>query len=145
MEIKKAPIYLDTNFFIYMLEAHEDYKAALKSILDFKDRHGLITFTSEITLAECLVKPFTDGNAEAVKVYESQIKTGTTLKVKSVSRKILRESAKLRGELGLKLPDAIHVATALENGCATFVTNDKKLRVPEGMTRIYLKEFEFPV
>lgn len=140
MEIKKAPLYFDTNFFIYMLEGHEDYREALKSILDFKDQHKLITFTSEITLAECLVKPFNDRNTEAVTIYEDHLKTSQSLKVKSVSRRILREAARLRGVLGLKLPDAIHVATASENECKTFVTNDKKLRVPEGMERIYLRD-----
>ena len=141
MEIKKAPIYFDTNFFIYMLEAHEEYRNVLKNILDFKDTHKLMTFTSEITLAECLVKPFNDKNIEAVNVYENYLKTNQSLKVKSVSRKILREAARLRGILGLKLPDAIHVATAIENECKTFVTNDRKLRVPEGMERIYLRDF----
>jgi len=32
------------------------------------------------------------------------------------------------------------MATAINQKCKTFVTNDKKLRVPEGMQRLYLKE-----
>lgn len=62
------------------------------------------------------------------------------LKVKSVSRNILINSAGTRNKLGLKLPDAIHMATSIDQECKTFITNDRKLKAPEGMERIYIKD-----
>jgi predicted nucleic acid-binding protein len=87
-----------------------------------------------------LVKPIKDENQEAIEQYKKHIQTSDFLKVKPVSREILINSASLRNQLGLKLPDAIHMATAINQDCKTFVTNDQKLRVPEGMQRLYLKE-----
>ncbi len=37
-------------------------------------------------------------------------------------------AAQLRATSGLKTPDAIHAATALEHGCTLFVTNDPAFR-----------------
>jgi predicted nucleic acid-binding protein len=55
-----------------------------------------------------------------------------------VERAILLRAARLRCELHLKLPDAIHVASAVAAGCDLFLSNDHRLRVPDGMalTRI---------
>jgi len=41
-----------------------------------------------------------------------------------VSRDVLIAAARLRAETGLKLPDAIHAATAQFTGCDQFLTND---------------------
>ena len=59
-----------------------------------------------------------------------------------VTRDILRDAAHVRGELGMKLPDAIHVATARERECKVFITNDKGIRLPDGMRRFLLKRVE---
>ncbi len=49
------------------------------------------------------------------------------LEVVPINRTILIESARLRSTTNLRLPDAIHVATAILSGCETFLTNDKRL------------------
>nr|CAA6812596.1 MAG: PIN domain-containing protein [uncultured Thiotrichaceae bacterium] len=140
MDRLESPIYFDTNVFIYSIEGHEDYAALLEQIFNqiFEDK--LDVFTSELTLAECLVKPVKDNNDEAIQQYEIHIQDNSALTVKPVTRNILKRSAHVRSELGLKLPDAIHMATAIEQGCKTFITNDRKLKAPEGMKQIYLKD-----
>ena len=45
-----------------------------------------------------------------------------------ITQSILEEAAKLRATLGLRTPDAIHVATALLHSCALMVTNDTAFR-----------------
>ncbi len=52
----------------------------------------------------------------------------------SVERAILIEAAHLQARLGLRLPDAIHVATAVAAGCDVLLSNDRRLKVPAGMT-----------
>ncbi len=42
-------------------------------------------------------------------------------------------AARYRSVLGIKLPDAIHVATALAAHCDVLLSNDQKLRVPDGI------------
>lgn len=141
IESIKGPVYFDTNVFIYSLDGYEEYYGLLKTIFSHIAENHLLVVTSELTLAECLVKPVKDENKEATKQFEQYIQTSEIMKVKPVSRGILRQSANVRAEQGLKLPDAIHMATAIDQCCKTFITNDKKLksRTPEGMQQIYLK------
>ena len=40
--------------------------------------------------------------------------------------------------LKLRLPDAIHVAAAARAGCDLLLSNDKRMKVPEGMTLLPL-------
>ena len=49
-------------------------------------------------------------------------------------------AARLRAQLGLKTPDAIHAATALATGCALFATNDKGFRRVTGLAVAVLSE-----
>lgn len=50
-----------------------------------------------------------------------------------VSRDVLLAAARLRAEIGLKLPDAIHVATAQLTGCDQFLTNDARVPALPGL------------
>jgi predicted nucleic acid-binding protein len=53
----------------------------------------------------------------------------------------LREAARLRATIsGLKTPDAIHAATALQHGCALFVSNDVGFRRVPGLSLAILDD-----
>ncbi len=130
MEIIKSPVYFDTNIFIYAIDGHEEYKDLLQQIFEHIIQNKVLVVTSELTLAECLVKPLKDDNQEAVEQFKNHLKSSEFLKIKNVSRNILIHSADLRNTLNLKLPDAIHMATAIDQGCKTFISNDRKLKAP---------------
>lgn len=49
--------------------------------------------------------------------------------------------ARLRASPGLRTPDAIHVATALEWGAQAFLTNDAGLRQAPGIEVLLLSDF----
>ncbi|WP_420828284.1 type II toxin-antitoxin system VapC family toxin [Desulfonema limicola] len=52
-----------------------------------------------------------------------------TLTVAHIHREILIEAAEIRSKTTqIRLPDAIHLATAKYHKCLTFLTNDKQLR-----------------
>ena len=54
---------------------------------------------------------------------------------------MLLEAARLRAVLPtLKLPDAIHAATARLHGCAVLLTNDTRLRAAPGLEVIQLSD-----
>ena len=50
-------IYLDTNIFIYALEAYPEYVSTLTSLFAAIDEGKIRAMTSELTLAEVLIKP----------------------------------------------------------------------------------------
>jgi predicted nucleic acid-binding protein len=97
------------------------------------DERRIDAVTSEITLAECLVKPFAEKNIGAVEAYNAFLSQRSGFPVIPISREILISAAKLRAEIGLKLPDAIHLATAEWSRCSAFVTNDRRIKSGNGM------------
>ena len=56
---KKGSVYLDTNIFIYALEDFREYTVPIRKIFETIEQGIATTFTSEFTLSEALVKPFT--------------------------------------------------------------------------------------
>jgi predicted nucleic acid-binding protein len=55
-------VYLDTNVWIYALEGYEAFATSLAALFTRIDSGDLAAVTSELTLAEVLVKPIADGN-----------------------------------------------------------------------------------
>jgi len=78
---------------------------------------------SVITEAELLVKPEKDGNNDAIERI-SDLLSEDGFYVIDVNRRIARKAASLRAQSGLKLPDAIIVATAIQTACDAVVGND---------------------
>lgn len=122
-----GPVYLDTNIFIYALEGYPAFRSTLTALFEALDRHELLAVTSELTLAECLVKPLLDHHAEREAAYRQVLQSTASLLVVPVSRAVLIAAAHLRAEVNLKLPDAIHVATARLSACTAFLTNDTRI------------------
>ena len=63
-DIKGEQIYLDTNIFIYALEAYPEYVSILTSVFAAIDKGQVKAVTSELTLAEVLIKPMMDDNED---------------------------------------------------------------------------------
>jgi predicted nucleic acid-binding protein len=123
-------IYLDANFFIYALEEIAPWARIAKEILALLDQGRCAAVTSELSLAECLVKPLELGKAEIADAYLDLLKDRRSLAVVPIRRELLIEAARLRALSRIKLPDAIHAATALQRSCSSFLTNDSRLKVP---------------
>jgi predicted nucleic acid-binding protein len=123
--------YLDANFFIYVLEELEPWAKVAKRLLIALDRGECEAVTSELSLAECLVKPLEMGQKAIVETYLDFLRPRQSLVVVPVSRETLIEAARLRALCRVKLPDAIHAASALQGGCTSFLTNDDRLSIPE--------------
>jgi predicted nucleic acid-binding protein len=126
-------VYLDTNFFIYALEEVEPWGKIARKILVALDARECVAVTSELTLAECLVKPLELGRSEVAEAYRDLLTDRPSLNVVPITREVLVEAARLRASTRIKLPDAIHSATALEGKCSSFLTNDDRLKI-EGIT-----------
>lgn len=141
-KITAGNIYFDTNIFIYALEDVEEYKVQINALFLHIQNLGCLIITSDLTLAECLVKPLQNKDESSVSRYESSIKNTNDMSVLAVSKTILKAAAQNKADYKNKLPDAIHLATALESGCKAFVTNDTNLKVPNNIIKLILKELK---
>lgn len=125
--------YLDTNIVISVVEAAGRLAETQIQFVSGVDGAAIEALTSELTLAECLVKPFANRNVMVVEAYLLFLNGRHNFPVLPIDRHILTVAARLRTELGVKLPDAIHIATAQSAACTVFLTNDRGIRLPEGM------------
>lgn len=102
---------------------------------------GQITaVTSTVTFVEVMVRPLREKNTELAAEYREILMGSENVTTLAVTEEIALGAAELRATLNLRTPDAIQVATAQVGGASTFITNDKRLRMPPGLTRVILDE-----
>ena len=124
-----ARIYLDSNVIIYAIEGLESYKPLLIQLFRDIDSGKTRAITSELTLCECLVKPYRENRSDIVDAYSNFLSMSDSFHIREISRDILIDAAKIRAQDStMKLPDAMHLATAISEKCSFFITNDKGIR-----------------
>jgi predicted nucleic acid-binding protein len=133
-------VYCDANIFIYTLEGYAAYADLLQALLQAMDSHELIVVTSELTIAEVLVKPLRDGDKALEQKYRRFLTPSTALELWPLTRVILERAAETRAHSRMKLPDALHWTTALQAGCDSFLTNDNGFKAPPGLTTHLLSD-----
>jgi predicted nucleic acid-binding protein len=82
--------------------------------------------SSELITTEVLVKPITSQNQQSIDSYNKLI-FDSGIELISITRNLLISATNLRAKHNLKTPDAIHAATAIDNNCNRFLTNDRGL------------------
>ncbi|MGH8581270.1 MAG: type II toxin-antitoxin system VapC family toxin [Gammaproteobacteria bacterium] len=130
-------VYLDANVWIYALEGYAAYAVPLKALFARIDAGEIAAITSELTLAEVLVKPFADGNAALQQIYVETLHDRPSLTVAPITRTTLIKAARLRAQhTALKMPDALHAATALVSGAKYFISNDVRFATVSALERV---------
>jgi predicted nucleic acid-binding protein len=137
-----SKLYFDANVFIYAVEGSDDIAGHLRTLFDLLRSNRGLAVTSELTLAEVLPKadPIRRRN------YLELILHSGLFDLYPVTRDILIETADYRRIAGVskpnaskpevsmpKLPDAIHVVTAIRAGCGRMLSFDRALKLPESM------------
>ena len=133
-------VYFDTMVFIYLLEGFDALRIQLGDIRDCIAQGETDIVTSELTLCETLVQPFRAGKAESVAAYRIFIEDSGAFALQPVRRETFVRASLFRAQFGLRTPDAIHVATAVETGCTAFVTNDAAIRAPRDLRIVMLRD-----
>lgn len=126
-------VYLDANVFVYAVEGFPEHQAFIDELFRSIDDGHVSAVTRKLTLAEVLIKPLESERHDVAAIYEELLRSSEHLNVVPIDRAILASAARHRANLGIKLPDAIHVATAIAIGCEVPLANDQKLRVPHGI------------
>lgn len=139
-----SKLYFDANVFIYAVEGSDDIASRLRTLLELLSRNRNLAVTSELTLAEVLPKadPIRRRNYLELILYSG------LFDLYPVTRDVLMETADYRRIAGAsrpdvskpnampRLPDAIHVVTAVRAGCDRMLSFDRALKLPEGMRRL---------
>jgi predicted nucleic acid-binding protein len=137
-----AIVYLDAMVFIFSIEGKPDVSEPVKALFEVLQNRPGVAVTSELTLAEVLAGSEHSLSPPIKRAYLDLIVWSKFLDLAPVGRQILYDSAELRfihqqtHKKKLKLPDAIHLATARQRRCRYFVSADKGIRPPMDMRRV---------
>ena len=110
---ERERIGLDTNLFIYFLEAHPRYGAWCASLFDRIERGHNPAVTSTVTLLELLVQPYRDQKEELAQKIFALTSTYPKIEWVPVSMGLADRAAELRARYRLSTPDAIQLQRQL--------------------------------
>lgn len=123
-----ARLYLDTNILILFKEVQVPERDMLVNFFKACQRSGNTPVTSALTYSELLVKPLASGNRELIETYEGWMGGGFWLETVPISQNVLLIASLVRAHSRkIKLPDAIHLASALTSACNIFLSADAGL------------------
>lgn len=135
-------IAFDTAPLIYFVEANPVYDALVTEIFQRVDDEKVVGLTSVISLCEVLVRPVRNQNAQLKQRYYDILQNSPNFFTKNISPAIAERAAELRAKYNLRTPDALQIATALENNCDAFLCNDKELQRVTELKILILDDLE---
>jgi predicted nucleic acid-binding protein len=119
---------LDTSPFIYFVEQNALYVDLMREVFRRITNNELESCSSVITLTEVLVQPLRQNNSALANEYRDLLFNGANFQLFPLTALIAETAAELRAKYNLRTPDALQIATALENGCYAFLCNDNGLK-----------------
>ncbi|MBO8129062.1 MAG: PIN domain-containing protein [Peptococcaceae bacterium] len=122
--LKCSKVLLDTSAIIYFLNDTPPYQDVLKQLFTLIEDGAIEAVISLITEIELLVGPMKRENEQQLEGVKLFLNEFPNLTVASVSRDIGFQAARIRATTGLKLPDALIIATGIVYNCDTCIGND---------------------
>lgn len=116
---------LDSNVFIYHFEENPTFTPFTDKLFTKLSDGRLKAVTSILTIAETLSLPTPPRVLNAL---TEAFATIPNVRFIDVNQEIAIEAARIRRSYKFRLPDAIHLATALHAKVKLFVTNDARLQ-----------------
>lgn len=117
-------VVLDTCVFSYHLSQHTRYTPLTDVVLGAIEAGQVAGVITAVTLAEVLVVPARAADRRAMQDYELYLAHFPNLEIAPMDAALARETAIVRAEAGLRMPDAVQVAAARLYGADVAITND---------------------
>ena len=116
---------VDTAPIIYVLEGHPRLAARYAALFEAVDAGRNAIVVSAVTLAEVLAGPLRRQREALAMRYRQALVESPGWSLLPVDADVAESAARLRIRYGLKLPDAIQLATAVRSGSSALVTHDR--------------------
>ena len=138
---KHKTIGLDTAPFIYFIEDVASYADLLDPVFSLLESHSVRAFTSTVTVAEILTKPFADKNFSLADEIKFTLNSFSSLSIVSIDDKLAEAAALLRARYAIHLPDALQLAAAIQGEATLFLTNDKRVKQIDALEVLALSDY----
>jgi predicted nucleic acid-binding protein len=135
-------LFLDTAPVIYLVEKNPAYLDVVRDIFTAIDNGQLAAMTSPVTLAECLVHPIRLNLLQLQQSFIDVVVSGRNTTFVNLDQAVGQQAARLRTDYNVRLPDALQLAAAINNGCDAFLTNDVLLKRVTGIQILVVDELE---
>lgn len=135
----------DANVLIYHLEDLPPYSQITRALLERLAEGSLHLVVSVLTVAEILAGPYRAGDEARVATAAAFLQGLPNTTLAEVTMAVADRAAWLRGH-GLRMPDAVVMATAIAHAAGVLVTNDPALQrpVPGGPRVLLLDAYSLP-
>ena len=117
-----ALVLVDSAPIIYILEANARHAARFAPLFQRHADGDLALAVSTVTVAEVLTGPLKAGEEALAKRYRAALESW---QVVDLTTDVAESAARLRAQYGLKLPDAVQLASALAINADAMVTHDR--------------------
>lgn len=132
---------VDTTPFIYLWERHPQYFSLSETLFRHLKEPQVQGITSIITLIEACVLPQRQGRLDLVQAYERALLHSQQIRTLPVDAALARRAVALRAQYGVRVPDALQIAAAIEAGATLFVTNDRRLAKVQDIDVLLLDDY----
>lgn len=120
-------IYLDACSIIYLVEAESPFHAVVvRRLLEHQTDPASRLLTSRLSCLERRIRPVRDKDRSLLAAYDKLFGANRMLIVE-ITAEIVATATTLRARHGFKTPDAIHLASAIEEKVDVFLTGDSSL------------------
>jgi predicted nucleic acid-binding protein len=117
-------VYIDACVIIYLIEGTASIQQAVTTKLSQYGASELVT--ARLSRLECRVVPLRNNDNALLLTYESFF-GAIGLTIGELTADVIERATKLRADYGFKTPDALHLASAIEEKAQVFITGDSKL------------------
>ena len=135
-------LYLDTAPVIYYVQGVTPFFPVVDRLFQEIETGAVSAISSPITLAECLVLPLKFDDPDLQQSFTDFLTDTEWIYIVNIDPKIGKQAANLRVRYGLKLPDALQIATAIAANCQAFLTNDIKLQRVNELRVLLISDLE---
>jgi predicted nucleic acid-binding protein len=133
---------LDTNIFLNVINREEPFFRDSSSILDLVDDGRFFGVVSTISIAELSVGFYAAGDEAGFKRFLLHVLSSESYQLVDVDSNVAELAGKIRAEAGLRLPDALIIASGLKVGADRVVTVDEEFKRAEKFLRsVFPSEF----
>jgi predicted nucleic acid-binding protein len=126
-------VYCDSVILIYWLDQAGPFHLRAENRLQVLQAGRDWIAISDLTRLECRVGALKRKDAVALAGFD-RFFARPEVQIVPLTAAVFDRAAQLRADLGFKTPDALHLAAAIEAGCACFLTNDTRLSRCSGIT-----------